>query len=99
MHMYSYENPYAEKTNDLINNGYLNSWKPRTLGELKECQRKAVKDLNTHRRKQALGNISPGQFRTILKKEKNVATYTLELKPRMPEQPKKNNTLKKETLT
>lgn len=28
MCMYSYENPYAEKTNDLINNGYLNIWRP-----------------------------------------------------------------------
>jgi putative transposase len=89
MCMYSYENPYAEKTNDLINNGYLNSWKPKTLSELKECQSKAVKDHNTRRRKQALGNISPVQFRNFLKINKNVPSHTLKLKPRLPEQPKK----------
>jgi putative transposase len=31
MCMYSFENPYAEKTNDLINNGYLNVWKPLNI--------------------------------------------------------------------
>ncbi|MBN7813718.1 DDE-type integrase/transposase/recombinase [Algoriphagus sp. H41] len=99
MCMYSYENPYAEKTNDLVNNGYLNSWKPRTLKELKGCQSKAVKDHNTNRRKQALGNIPPVQFRKMLQKEKSITGYTLELKPRIPEQPKKKNPLKTEILT
>lgn len=99
MCMYSYENPYAEKTNDLINNGYLNSWKPRTLGELKELQRQAVKDHNTNRRKDALDKMSPVQFRNSLRKEKNIIGYTLNLKPRMPEQPKRKNTIKTEILT
>ena len=99
MCMYSYENPYAEKTNDLINNGYLNSWKPRTLGELKKLQRQAVKDHNTNRRKDALGKRSPVQFRNSLRKEKNIISYTLNLKPRMPEQPKRKITIKTEILT
>lgn len=99
MCMYSYENPYAEKTNDLINNGYLNSWKPRTLGELKELQRQAVKDHNTNRRKDALGKLSPVQFRNSLRKEKNTIGYTLNLKPRIPEQPKRKITIKTEILT
>lgn len=99
MCMYSYENPYAEKTNDLVNNGYLNSWKPRTLNELKACQSKAVRDHNTNRRKVALGNITPIQFRTKLQKEKHFTGYTLELKPRIPEQPKKKNTFKTEIQT
>jgi len=94
MSMYSYENPYAEKTNDLINNGYLNIWKPRTIKELKECQINAVKDHNTRRRKKALGNISPVQFRTLLQKDRNATSYTLELKPRIPEQPRKKNEIK-----
>lgn len=94
MCMYSYENPYAEKTNDLINNGYLNTWRPKTLKELKESQLKAVKDHNTRRRKKVLGNISPVQFRTLLKKEKNTTNYNLELKPRKPEQPRKKNGIK-----
>jgi hypothetical protein len=79
--------------------GYLNSWKPRTLVELKDCQSKAVKDHNTNRRKEALGNISPIQFRTMLQKEKNITSYTLALKPRVPAQPKKKNTFKTEILT
>lgn len=94
MCMYSYENPYAEKTNDLINNGYLNTWRPKTLKELKESQIKAVKDHNTRRRKKVLGNISPVQFRTLLKKDKNTTNYNLELKPRKPEQPRKKNGIK-----
>lgn len=99
MCMYSYENPYAEKTNDLINNGYLNIWKPKTLKELKECQLNAVKDHNTRRRKKALGNISPVQFRTLLKKDRNTTSYILELKPRIPEQPRKKNEIKTQILT
>lgn len=99
MCMYSYENPYAEKTNDLINNGYLNTWRPKTLKELKECQLRAVKDHNTRRRKKALGNISPVQFRTLLKKDRNTFNYTLELNPRMPEQPRKKDKFKTQILT
>jgi putative transposase len=99
MCMYSYENPYAEKTNDLINNGYLNSWKPKTLKELKEYQDKAVYDHNTRRRKQALGNISPVRFRNLLKKDRNTVEYTLKLKPRIPEQPRKRITNKTLILT
>lgn len=99
MCMYSYENPYAEKTNDLINNGYLNTWRPKTLKELKECQLKAVKDHNTRRRKKAPGNISPVQFRTQLKKDRKTTHYTLKLKPRMPEQPRKKNKFKTQIIT
>lgn len=90
MCMYSYENPFAEKTNDLINNGYLNIWRPKSLKELKVCQLKAVKDHNGRRRKRALKKLSPMQFRNqILNDQWNTPTYTLELKPRTPEQPRK----------
>lgn len=99
MCIYSYENPYAEKTNDLINNGYLNIWRPRTLRKLVYLQAKAVKDHNTERRKKALGKLSPVQFKKQLKKENNDIHYTLKLKPRMPEQPRKRNEIKTLTLT
>lgn len=88
MCMYSYENPYAEKTNDLINNGYLNYWKPKTLEELRRCQRKAVNDHNSKRRKKALDGLTPNEFKSKLERSPN-AGYTLELKPRNPEQPRK----------
>lgn len=99
MCMYSYENPYAEKTNDLINNGYLNVWKPSTLEDLRHLQNKAVKDHNTRRRKEALGRLSPVAFRNQLKKEDNRINYTLELKPRIPEQPRRINKIKTLILT
>jgi putative transposase len=99
MCMYSYENPYAEKTNDLINNGYLNSWKPKSLKELQECQDKAVFDHNTRRRKQVLGNISPVRFRNLLKKDSITVEYTLKLKPRLPEQPRERIKNKRLILT
>ena len=95
MCMYSYENPYAEKTNDLINNGYLNIWKPKSLEGLIACQIKAVKDHNGKRKKKALGKHSPAQFRNlILKDSRNAPAYTLKLKPRIPEQPRKSNEIK-----
>jgi len=95
MCMYSYENPYAEKTNDLINNGYLNIWKPKSLEELRASQIKAVKDHNGKRKKKALKKLSPAQFRNlIVRGNKNAPLYTLKLKPRMPEQPRKRNEIK-----
>lgn len=92
MCMYSYENPYAEKTNDLINNGYLNIWKPKSLKELKACQSMAVKDHNNCRKKKTLGKLSPVQFRNCMLSEGALEQkYVLELKPRTPEQPRKRN--------
>ncbi len=87
MCMYSYENPYAEKTNDLINNGYLNIWRPKTLKDLQQCQKKAVTDHNKNSRKSKLGKTSPIDFRINLKNSKT--SYTLDLKPKNPEQPRK----------
>lgn len=98
MCVYSYENPYAEKTNDLINNGYLNIWRPKTLKKLIHLQALAVKDHNTERRKKVLGKLSPVQFRARLKNDNGQAQYTLKLKPRIPEQPRKRNKIKTLTL-
>ena len=88
MCMYSYENPYAEKTNDLINNGYLTLWKPRTLKELRKQQAKAVKDHNHNSSKQRLGKKSPAQFRQSLANFENARGHWLQLKPVAPEQPR-----------
>ncbi|HAH36487.1 MAG TPA: hypothetical protein DEQ87_15970 [Algoriphagus sp.] len=88
MCMYSYENPYAEKTNDLINSGYLNYWKPKKLEELRKCQKKAVADHNKKRRKKVLNGLSPLQYKSMLQTQPSMA-YTLKLKPRNPEQPRK----------
>ena len=91
MCMYSYENPYAEKTNDIINNGYLNIWKPRTLGELVKQQKKAVENHNTRREKKVLKGLTPQQFRNQTLDETNTTPpYTLFLKPRNPERVRTN---------
>lgn len=92
MCMFSFENPYAEKTNDLINNGYLNSWKPTTLTELRRKQSQAVRDHNLYSKKRRLGGKSPIEFKQWIKENKNNANPILELKPSNPEQPK-NKTL------
>lgn len=87
MCMYSYENPYAEKTNDLINNGYLNVWKPKKLRDLKAYQAKAVKDHNQKSKKKSLDKLSPQAFRQkLLDGNQNEVKYILELKPKQPEQ-------------
>ena len=88
MCMYSYENPYAEKTNDLINNGYLNVWKPRTLLDLRKMQRDAVKDHNSNSRKKRLGKLSPIEFKRTIQQNPDNKVHWLQLKPMNPEQPR-----------
>ncbi|GGC55668.1 DDE-type integrase/transposase/recombinase [Belliella aquatica] len=98
MCMYSYENPYAEKTNDLINNGYLNIWRPRSLQNLIKYQNRAVKDHNSNRKKKILNKMSPIDFRNQLVMGKEVIhNYVLKLKPRMPEQPRRKIQLNEES--
>lgn len=92
MCMYSYENPYAEKTNDLINNGYLNCWKPTNIKDLELKQSQAVRDHNLNSKKKRLKGRSPLQFRALLNRYYNTPIYQLELKPRNPSQPR-NKTL------
>lgn len=87
MCIYSYENPYAEKTNDLINNGYLNCWKPKKLEEVRKKQTEAVKDHNFNSKKKRLGKRSPIEFKKMIKENNNHA-YCLQLKPINPEQPR-----------
>ena len=62
MSIYSWENPLAEKVNDLIKNRYLVYWEPKDKDELKVMLNKAVKNHNAHGKKQKLGDLSPDQF-------------------------------------
>ena len=89
---YSWENPYAEKTNDLINNGYLNAWKPRTLRHLKSLQAKAVKDHNHCSSKRRLKGLSPCMYRQQLINNPNENVHELQLKPVYPKQPSNHQT-------
>ncbi len=89
MCMYSYENPYAEKTNDLINNGYLNCWKPRNLREVRKLQLNAVRDHNINSKKKRLGKRSPIDFKRHIMQSVDNNVYWLKLKPVNPEQPRK----------
>lgn len=90
MCMYSYENPYAEKTNDLIHNGYLNVWRPKSLLELSKCQQKAVINHNQTACKKTLGKVSPNTFtKQLINNHLYQGKYVLELKPSNPEQPRK----------
>ena len=82
---YSWENPYAEKTNDLVKNRYLKYWKPKTLSELKRCLKKAVEDHNANQQKSRLGNLSPIDFeKKISKLDIGQKDYILKLKPSLP---------------
>lgn len=66
MCIYSWENPIAEKTNDLIKNRYLRHWNPRNIRELKAMTSRAVKHHNTKATKRKLGRMSPNQYETML---------------------------------
>lgn len=82
---YSWENPYAEKTNDLIKNRYLKYWKPNNIQELTTHLKNAVEDHNRNQSKQALGNLSPVDFEETLKEpDLNNNRYQLNLKPSLP---------------
>ncbi len=78
---YSWENPFAEKTNDLIKNGYLVAWAPKDIKELRKLLNRAVNNHNRRQRKQKLGNLSPMQFESELLKNSGTNAYELCLKP------------------
>lgn len=82
---YSWENPYAEKTNDLVKNRYLKYWQPESFEELEYLLSKAVMDHNENQKKSALNRRSPLDFENRIRgsKEKQ-ETYCLKLKPRRP---------------
>lgn len=82
---YSWENPYAEKTNDLIKGRYLDHWKPQNLQELRACLAKAVEHHNHHQAKKKLSSLSPMEFEWTTRDQlSNDYNYILNLKPALP---------------
>ena len=59
---YSWENPYAEKVNDIIKNGYLSYWNPSNYKMLLRMLNKAVKTHNHKQAKAALNMKTPIAF-------------------------------------
>lgn len=78
---YSWENPYAEKTNDLIKNGYLENWAPRNLKELRLLLNRAVNNHNKLKRKPKLGRLTPNAIETKLRDNPIISPFVLTLKP------------------
>ena len=77
---YSWANPYAEKTNDLIKNGYLTSWNPSGLRQLRSMLTKAVRNHNQYQRKQELNWVSPVQYEELIEKDPSLRRR-INLKP------------------
>jgi putative transposase len=85
MGRYSWENPYAEKTNDLIKNRYLAFWKPADLISLRRCLKSAVENHNAFQSKRVLGNLSPLDFeKSCLQNNQVISPYVLTLRPTHP---------------
>lgn len=78
---YSWENPYAEKTNDLIKNGYLENWAPRNLKDLRLLLNRAVNNHNKLKRKPKLGKLTPNDIETKLRNNPIISPFELTLKP------------------
>ena len=92
---YSWENPYAEKTNDLIKNRYLKYWRPENLKELRIYLENAVRDHNLNQSKKVLGKLSPIEFEETLKEtDSRLNSYQLNLKPSLPTNKRKTINLK-----
>lgn len=82
---YSWENPYAEKTNDLVKNRYLKYWSPKSFNELEYLLSKAVMDHNENQKKGALNRHSPLDFENRIRgREEKHVPYRLKLKPKRP---------------
>ena len=65
MCIYSWENPLAEKVNDLIKNRYLHYWKPKNFSELQHMVRKAVDNHNNKMKKRSIGRLSPTEYEKL----------------------------------
>jgi len=83
MCLYSWANPYAEKTNDLIKNGYLKHWTPRNLHHLRKLLDKAVYNHNHYQQKEALGGLSPIEYEKLIENQRPNQRRQLTLKPLM----------------
>lgn len=85
MGRFSWENPYAEKTNDLIKSRYLAFWKPTDLKSLRRCVKNAVEHHNSFQKKKALNNLSPLDFeKSCLQNNQVFSPYVLSLRPAQP---------------
>lgn len=81
---YSWENPYAEKSNDLIKNMYLSYWKPSGDSEIVEALDMAVDNHNRYQVKDSLGKLPPIDFEKTLLSGQDKTSLELKLKPRQP---------------
>lgn len=81
MAKYSWENPYAEKINDIIKNGYLYPWGPANFKELRVDLNKAVHNYNHFQRIKSLGYASPSEFEEQLRLLPTGQRIELTLKP------------------
>lgn len=89
MCFYSWENPYAEKTNDLIKNRYLKYWSPENLIKVRSCLEKAIRDHNVNQKKKGLGRLTPVEYeRHIQHINQRDTQRILNLKPSNPRQKK-----------
>lgn len=77
---YSWANPYAEKTNDLIKNGYLSFWKPKDHNQLKRLLSRAVHNENNLKIKDQLGGMTPSDYEAYILC-RTEERRTLQLKP------------------
>lgn len=76
MAKYSWENPLAEKVNDLIKNRYLVYWEPTNTKELKRMVGKAVYNHNRYAKKKKFGNKTPIEL-----EKQGLDSWELILKP------------------
>ncbi|NQY01478.1 MAG: IS3 family transposase [Flavobacteriaceae bacterium] len=73
MAKYSWENPYAEKINDIIKNGYLHCFAPESFRALRRLLNRAVHNYNHLQRIRTLGKRTPVEYEelTALTHEEN----------------------------
>ena len=62
MAKYSWENPFAEKINDIIKNGFLDPWGVANFKELRKRLKRAVHNYNHYQQIRTLGYKSPVEF-------------------------------------
>ena len=78
---YSWENPFAEKANDLIKNGYLENWAPKNLKELRLLLNRAINNHNKFKRKPKLDKLTPYGIESKLANDPYFKPIELTLKP------------------
>ena len=82
MGVYSWENPYAEKCNDLIKNGYLEQWNPNNMKELVVALNRAVNNHNKYQRKRTRQDMTPIDFEQYVAQCPSNKRMRITLKPK-----------------